>query len=116
MKRIILLFLLFGLATAAFAQNYGEVEQQINRSIQSNATEFDRLVALLENTTNERELAQLVNAFHNRQSQIRETQREIEEMINRPAARRLIDTKLAQLQDLMRSEQRLLERLNNLRN
>ena len=116
MKKIIMLFMLFGLASAAFAQNYSEVEQQINRSIQANAAEFERLTTLLRDTTNERQLGQLVAAFTSRQNQIRSVQREIEELIKRPAARQVIDSKFGQLQDLMKAEQRLLERLNNLRN
>ena len=116
MKKIILLLLFFGLAAAVFAQNYSEVEQQINRSIQANAAEFERLMSLMTDTINERELAQLVRAFHNRQNQIRTVQQEIEELIKRPVAKHVIDAKFTQLQDLMRAEQRLLERLNNLRN
>ena len=116
MKNIILFILFFGLTAAVFAQNYSEVEQQINQSIQLNEAEFNRLMALLNDTTNERELAQLVRAFLGRQNEIRSLQQEIEEMINRPASRQAIDVKIARLQELMRAEQQYLVRLNHLRN
>ncbi|MDR0463593.1 MAG: hypothetical protein LBG94_00590 [Treponema sp.] len=116
MKKYVILLLLLGLAAAAFAQNYSEVEQQINQSIQANAAEFDRLMALLTRTTNERELAQLVRSFNSRQTEIKTLQREIDEMINRPATRQAIDVKMSRLQDLMNAEKRFLTRLNELRN
>jgi len=117
MKKIVFLsLLLLGLAAAAFAQNYNEAEQQINQSIQANATEFERLMSLLNRTTNERELAQLVKSFNSRQNEIKALQREIEEMINRPATRQSIDVKMSRLQELMSAEQRFLTRLNELRN
>ena len=116
MKKIILLFLLFGLATAVFAQNYSEAEQQINQAIRENTTEFERLRGLLNNTFNERQLNSLVNAFNSRQNQIRATQREIERLIKLPAARQVIDHQFEQLQNLMKAQERQLERLNSLRN
>ena len=116
MKKIIFLFLIAGLTAAAFAQDYSGVEQRINQSIQANAAEFERLIALLNNTTNERELAQLVRSFTSRQNEIKALQQEIEEMINRPATRQVIDERIARLQELMRIEERFLVRLNELRN
>ncbi|MCL2214125.1 MAG: hypothetical protein FWC06_02835 [Treponema sp.] len=116
MKNIILLILLLGLTAMLFAQNYSGVEQQINQSIQANAAEFNRLMALLNDTTNERDLAQLVRSFNSRQNEIKALQMEIEEMINRPATRQSISAKMTHLQDLMKAEERFLVRLNELRN
>jgi len=115
MKKIIFLFLLLGSAAVLFAQDYSGVEQQINQSIRANAVEFERLMSLLRDTTNERELAQLVSAFNNRRNEIKTLQAEIEEMINRPATKQSIDAKMTRLQELMRAEEGFLVRLNNLR-
>jgi len=116
MKKIILLLLLSGLATAAFAQNYSAVEQQINQSVQANAAEFSRLSNLLKDTMNQRDLDNLVKAFNARQVEIKVLQEEIEEMISRPATKQAIEVKFNRLQESMRAEQRFIERLNNLRN
>ncbi|MCL2208904.1 MAG: hypothetical protein FWB89_01945 [Treponema sp.] len=116
MKKFFLLILLTGLSTAVFAQNYSAAEQQINQSIQANSAEFNRLAALLKDTTNERELEKLMKSFHARQIEMKFLQDDIEELIRQPATKQAINAQFSRLQDLMKAEQRSLAKLNEIRN
>jgi hypothetical protein len=116
MKKILFVFAFVSLCSmAAVAQDYAGVEKRIKDSIDSNKSEYDRLVKLTQSNLQDRALANLERAHRSKASEIRTNMHEVEGMIQRPAPKDVIDVHMRNLQQLLKDEQALLKRLEALK-
>jgi len=102
MKKIFILITILFVSGTIFAQqsNYQQLAQEVTRNLTRNEQEYNRLLALLNETQNNSRFAHYQRRIDGVQRQIENQEKIVEENINRPAVQFHINNSIDELRRL----------------